>query len=157
MKLTKKQRFIGFILLFILGLSVFLKVPDCYYPDFEVQVKKVEEEDIAKTQNVLEEQGTISKYLSGLSMYPTLRPGQICSCIKTDDYQVRDIVSFYIYEGSNPIFVSHRIHEVLPDGQIITKGDNNWKIDSWTITENEIFCEIEHISYLEYFLREAIR
>lgn len=155
MALTKKQRFIGFILIFILGLSLFLRLPACYFPDFEVKTREITVEDIQLTQDVLEEKGAISKFVLGLSMYPTIKPGMICSCIKTDDYETRDIISYYINENS-PTFIAHRIVEVLPGDKYITKGDNNLHIDLWIVPKERVFCEFEEIPYLEYLLRGGL-
>lgn len=156
MKLTKKQRFIGFILLFILGLSIFLKTPACYYPKEEIEVREAEEEDIQTTQNILEEEGVVFKYMVGLSMYPTLRPGMVCSCVKKE-YKEGDIISFFSHDYDSLNFISHRIVESLPNGQYITKGDNNWKIDPYVVEEEQIFCAIEEISFFEYYMRMAMQ
>jgi len=139
------------VILIILALMI-LKVPMCYFPEEEIDVREPTKSDIRITERNLDEYGYVNKYLVGTSMYPALKPGQVCICKKTNNYQPKDIISYYIEDNNEVIFIMHRIMEILPSGYI-TKGDNNIKIDPFIVEEEQIFCEVEQVSYMEYLLR----
>lgn len=153
MNLKKKNKFFWLIGVLILAYLMVAKTPMCWFPEQEPTIKDVDERDIPVIQNQLEEVGTINKYLIGLSMYPSLKPGMVCSCKKTEDYERGDIISFYKTGYNGLQFISHRIIEEIPGQGYITKGDNNIKIDPFTVKEDEVFCEVEQVSFLEYYLR----
>lgn len=63
------------------------------------------------------------------SMYPVIESGDliICHTAEADEIEVGDVISFYDPMGSGTSVVTHRVLEVIVDGdiQFRTKGDNN--------------------------------
>jgi signal peptidase I len=68
-------------------------------------------------------------WVSGFSMEPTLRTGDVAVLHERTDYQVGDIVAFDIPEGGTVI---HRVIDVTPDGYRF-QGDNRDTPDPWTL------------------------
>lgn len=73
--------------------------------------------------------------LSG-SMSPALQKGDLIYTVRTDNYQVGDIISFR-YRGMSSSS-THRIISIDNDGNYYTKGDNNRVADMSTITYDQI-------------------
>ena len=72
--------------------------------------------------------------LSG-SMEPTIKTGSLCFINKKVDIQEikkKDIIAFKLEDGT---LVTHRVNKINKDG-IITKGDNNKKVDNGLVTAN---------------------
>ena len=70
--------------------------------------------------------------LSG-SMEPTIETGSLCFINKKVDFQEikkKDIIAFKLDDGT---LVTHRVNRINKDG-IITKGDNNKKVDGGLVT-----------------------
>ena len=70
--------------------------------------------------------------LSG-SMEPTIKTGSLCFINKKVDIQEikkKDIIAFKFDDGT---LVTHRVNKITEDG-IITKGDNNKKVDNGLVT-----------------------
>lgn len=78
----------------------------------------------------------------GPSMYPTLRSGDgliLYTYTSTDDVSIGDII---VYPHPNkPFDVVHRIINKLTGG-VITRGDNNNKIDPYIITYDNIIGKV---------------
>lgn len=66
--------------------------------------------------------------VQGSSMLPTILPGSMVIIKKQPTYQIDDIVSYTLSEGTASKNVVHRIIEETEDGFVI-KGDNNFKQD----------------------------
>ena len=79
----------------------------------------------------------------GNSMYPTIRDGQTCVCVVTEDYNVGDIV---VYNATwvNKLICHRIIAEYVIGGKeyYILKGDNNWIPDPVPVPEERVICEV---------------
>lgn len=72
--------------------------------------------------------------LSG-SMEPTIKTGSLCLIDKKVDVQEikkKDVIAFKLDDGT---LVTHRVDKINKDG-IITKGDNNKRVDDGVVTAN---------------------
>ena len=72
--------------------------------------------------------------LSG-SMEPTIKTGSLCFINKKVDVQKikkKDVIAFKLDDGT---LVTHRVDKINKDG-IITKGDNNKRVDDGVVTAN---------------------
>lgn len=72
--------------------------------------------------------------LSG-SMEPTIKTGSLCFINKQVDVQEikkKDVIAFKLDDGT---LVTHRVDKINKDG-IITKGDNNKRVDDGVVTAN---------------------
>ena len=72
--------------------------------------------------------------LSG-SMEPTIKTGSLCFINKKVDVQEikkKDVIAFKLDDGT---LVTHRVDKINKDG-IITKGDNNKRVDDGVVTAN---------------------
>lgn len=72
--------------------------------------------------------------LSG-SMEPTIKTGSLCFINKKMDVQEikkKDVIAFKLDDGT---LVTHRVDKINKDG-IITKGDNNKRVDDGVVTAN---------------------
>ena len=72
--------------------------------------------------------------LSG-SMEPTIKTGSLCLIDKKVDVQdikKKDVIAFKLDDGT---LVTHRVDKINKDG-IITKGDNNKRVDDGVVTAN---------------------
>ena len=72
--------------------------------------------------------------LSG-SMEPTIKTGSLCFINKKVDFQEikkKDVIAFKLDDGT---LVTHRVNKINKDG-IITKGDNNKRVDDGVVTAN---------------------
>jgi signal peptidase I len=65
------------------------------------------------------------------SMSPTFEAGDLIMIVKVDPEKVKvgDIVTFQTRDKE---ILTHRVVEIKPDGEIVTKGDANEEVDSWT-------------------------
>ena len=75
--------------------------------------------------------------VSSNSMMPTLKKGDFIIVKKQKEYNIGDIITYEITEGSNKYYVTHRIVE-KNENEYRTKGDDNNKIDDNKIFENAI-------------------
>lgn len=132
---------IGIVLVFL------IKKPACYFPEEEITVKESTEEIIIETQQFLEENKVIEQFHTGMSMFPFIKPNQICLCETSEVYKINDVIVFYDYYDKL-YFISHRIIDKVPSG-FITKGDNNEKADSQIVSGEQIFCKIKEESLFE--------
>lgn len=134
------------MVLVVLVLAMREKVPSCSWIDYdggtpENIIDQPTVGTISDEKAQLETEGRLDVYVWGSSMYPTVKPGQTCECIKKNQYQVGDIIAFHVYDGDNLMFVIHRIVEVTPNG-VLTKGDNNGTEDPWLVPFSDIFCSV---------------
>ncbi len=83
------------------------------------------------------EKGSIFVELTGYSMYPTIKDGEVRKCDKQDYYSPGDVVTFSKDGG----YVSHRIVGEV-NGLCITKGDSNLLPDLFLIKQGEIICKV---------------
>ncbi|HAP75405.1 MAG TPA: signal peptidase I [Acidimicrobiaceae bacterium] len=68
--------------------------------------------------------------VTGNSMYPTLRHGDLVLLSRDDHYTVGDVVAYRsaLLDG---VVVIHRIIRVNTDGTLVTQGDNNDFVDDF--------------------------
>jgi signal peptidase I len=73
--------------------------------------------------------GGASSYVmvSGHSMEPTLRNGDLVILRSAPNYEPGDVVAFHAKGG----IAIHRIVGIRPDATFITQGDNNRVVDTW--------------------------
>jgi len=75
--------------------------------------------------------------LTGYSMYPTIKDGEMEPCEPSQNYEAGDIVAF----NKGDLVVGHRIiGQVF--GRYITKGDNNVIPDIFLLDKKDIICKI---------------
>jgi signal peptidase I len=78
--------------------------------------------------------------VSGHSMDPTYHTGDLVITKARPKYAIGEVV-VYTIPGSGAGAgreVVHRLHEVLPDGKLLAKGDNNRTADPWPIMPSDI-------------------
>jgi hypothetical protein len=149
------------ILLFSIYIIFLQPTPRCarlYMEDFDSIVEDqnissiIDQEHIDNYKQELSEQKSQLSLFHGQSMLPVIWPYAVCECVKTNDYNVGDIISFkYWIEDGSWLLVGHRIIEKIKiDGCNFykTKGDGNLDIDSGYRTDEDIFCEIPQESAL---------
>jgi signal peptidase I len=140
------KHILKYFFIFTLIFLLVQKRPVCYYPETIPNVREAQLSDIELRVNKLDSGQDLWLYHTGSSMYPTIKDGQVCSCIQDEKYNKGDIVSFYQLENNNEVtFISHRVEDISPYGYI-TKGDNNIYIDYTTVPKENVFCEIEQKS-----------
>lgn len=93
------------------------------------------------------------------SMNPTINTGSITIVKKMDNYQVGDIISYYVKVNGNEEIISHRIIRI--GGNVyITKGDANLGIDAPIILPRLIIGKvlfiIPYLGYIISFTKSAI-
>lgn len=77
--------------------------------------------------------------VTGHSMEPTLRAGDLLVVHPQGSYAIGDVVTFRPAGGAQ---VVHRIVGGSPETGWITQGDNNPLRDSWVVAESEIVGEL---------------
>ncbi len=92
------------------------------------------------------------------SMEPTLMPGDIVvDAPARDGYRPGQIITFLHSDLTSDV-VTHRIKDVLPNGDINTKGDANRSADTWDIRPGQVQGRVIHtvkwVGYLLVFLRQ---
>ena len=78
--------------------------------------------------------------VSGHSMEPTYHTGDLVITKARPSYSIGEVVVYKV-PGSGAASgreVVHRLHEVLPDGKLLAKGDNNRTSDPWAISPSDI-------------------
>lgn len=81
--------------------------------------------------------------LHGNSMFPTIQEGEkVCIC-KKDEYDVDDIVAYYLCRGGGMVIIIHRLLWVRKTF-VIAKGDNNKKADPYKIPVENILGGVEN-------------
>jgi signal peptidase I len=63
---------------------------------------------------------TNHSYVTTPSMYPTIPPGSEIFVSRQADYHVGDVIEFH----ANGLIWAHRLIEIKPNGDYVTKGDN---------------------------------
>lgn len=77
--------------------------------------------------------------VSGQSMEPTFHTGDLIITKRRSHYRVGEVIVYKIPDGSGAgREVVHRLNNVLPDGKLQAKGDNNRTGDPWSITPGDI-------------------
>jgi signal peptidase len=77
------------------------------------------------------------------SMYPEIKSGDliICHTAEADEIRVDDVITFFDPMGSGTSVVTHRVLEIVEDGDSIsfrTKGDNNNAEDQVLVPEKNL-------------------
>lgn len=94
---------------------------------------------IVYQKNVLKKVPYIFDYTSfinvGMSMIPSINPGDLILLKKTDNYKVNDIITFQDENNVN----THRIIKVISDNEYQTKGDNNSFVDGKIVLKKDIY------------------
>ena len=80
------------------------------------------------------------------SMYPEIQGGDLIICYKgePEDVQAGDVIAYFDPAGNGTSIVSHRVQEVVMDGDEytwITKGDANNTVDALPVTEDDLVGE----------------
>ena len=78
--------------------------------------------------------------VSGRSMERTYHTGDLVITKKRSSYAIGDVIVYRIPgagAGAGREIV-HRLHERLPDGRFLVRGDNNKTNDPWAITSDDI-------------------
>ena len=78
--------------------------------------------------------------VSGRSMERTYHTGDLVITKKRSSYAIGDVIVYRIPgdgAGAGREIV-HRLHERLPDGRFLVRGDNNRTSDPWAITSDDI-------------------
>jgi signal peptidase I len=77
--------------------------------------------------------------VSGSSMQPTLRDGDLVVVRERDRYAVGDVIAFHVPEGSGPDdYVIHRVVEGSASAGYVTRGDNRTTPDPWRTPHDEV-------------------
>lgn len=86
----------------------------------------------------------------GNSMFPTINNNSQCLCVEKKEYNLNDIILFFVKteEGFNGII--HRI-VMIDNKDIYTKGDNNFYIDPPMVKEN-IVCYVPTVPRYKTFI-----
>ena len=95
-----------------------------------------------KTVNSMETMKSGYSTCIGPSMYPTLRPGdgiELYTYKTTSEIKVGDVIVYPHPNGATDVL--HRVIRILPDG-VITRGDNNNKIDPYRIRFDAIIGKV---------------
>lgn len=94
---------------------------------------------IVYQKNVLKKVPYILDYTSfinvGMSMIPSINPGDLILLKKTDNYKVNDIITFQDENNVN----THRIIKVISVNEYQTKGDNNSFVDGKIVLKKDIY------------------
>ena len=93
------------------------------------------------------------------SMWPSIKAGSVIFAKKTNTYKKGDIITF----KSEPISTTHRIFKIVNrDGKdfFVTKGDQNDALDSYLISQENIFGKViyttPYLGYLLLFLKTKL-
>lgn len=78
--------------------------------------------------------------VTGNSMEPTYRDGDLVIARSAGSYDVGDIVTFDAPDGvpDSIYHVIHRVVAITGDGAYITQGDNRDVVDEWTPTDDDV-------------------
>jgi signal peptidase len=68
-------------------------------------------------------------FVTGHSMLPTYRPGDLVPVQRKARYEPGDVVAFRV--DDSPAVVIHRVRAVRPDGTYVVRGDNQSADDPW--------------------------
>ncbi|HRI05688.1 MAG TPA: signal peptidase I [Candidatus Dojkabacteria bacterium] len=91
------------------------------------------------------------------SMRPALREGDLIFTYKSDDYSKNDIITF---KSLNKQVITHRLIDVLDNGNYRTKGDYNSVVDIDEVSKKRVLGEylfkIPLIGYLFNFIKSDV-
>lgn len=137
---------IGFLFLFK------TTIPLCYQAPEEKPITAFvlyDEEIIDKIREDIAKRPFYLVKINGQSMEPTIKHNDVCVCYSEQNYNVNDIIAFYVPLDNKIELVSHRIIEEN-DG-FKTKGDGNKAPDSQLIEEKQIFCKVPETTLFDKF------
>ena len=77
--------------------------------------------------------------VKGDSMRPTIESGDLLIIHKEKDYKVGDIITF---ANDKKEIVTHRIMEITPEKEYLTKGDNNLFEDENTVDDSKVYGKV---------------
>ena len=150
----KISPFIYLAILIIAFLFLFqIKIPLCYQSPEKRPIRYViyDEEIATKIKTDIQEKPYYSVRINGESMEPSIKHDDVCACYAQPDYNVNDIISFYVPAPDNKIeLIAHRII-IEDEGKFRSKGDANPFADSQMIEKEQIFCKIPETSLFEKF------
>lgn len=144
---------IAIILIFIVTQPILIKVPLCTDIPEEAPITFItyDEEITESIRQDLEQEPFQYFRISGKSMEPSIKHNQKCVCVRKNNYEKGDIISFFVPTGDNKVeLIAHRIID-KSNNYFTTKGDNNNIEDDYKITEENIFCSIPETSLTEKF------
>jgi len=89
--------------------------------------------------------------INGKSMEPTIEHNDFCLCSPQLNYEVNDIIAFYVPAPDNKIeLIAHRI--IIKNNTLFrTKGDGNPYADNQMINKEQIFCKIPEKKLFDKF------
>lgn len=124
----------------IIGAYLITPIPYCRIVD-----ERIEGEPIYTAEEILEtkEKEIFLLKTKGTSMLPVIQDNSECLCLKKNNYEINDIVFFFIKLNDELIGISHRIISI-DYKEIITKGDNNDLPDA-PMTKENIACAIPYV------------
>jgi signal peptidase I len=92
-----------------------------------------------------ESEGRFIVPFEGFSMYPFLRPGDRL-VIRKDAFQTFKVGSIILFRNGRPDhsrqLVAHRVIRIMPNGRILTKGDNLLRPDPELEGWNQILGQV---------------
>lgn len=138
---------IGFILFFQ------VKIPLCYQAEEERPITRFVTYEAEKVQEIkadIQKKPYYQIRINGKSMKPAIQHGDVCVCNLQQDYNVDDIVSFYVPTNGEVELIAHRII-IEDEGKFRTKGDFNAFADNRLISKEQIFCKIPEATLFEKF------
>ncbi len=149
-----KPKFTAIILVLIALVALLMvETPMCY----NVPEPKPREEVVSYDARVVDVINTQIKKvqfyyvrITGNSMSPAIDDGDTCLCLTKENYNIGDIVSFFVPDKGKVELISHRII-TEEDDKFTTKGDFNSIEDNWVINEDQIFCQIPEESLFNKF------
>lgn len=89
---------------------------------------------------ILKVKGQCELTISGVSMLPILRNGQIVQVVRVDSYQPGDIL---VYEYKNEGLLAHRLLRI-DLGRYFCKGDNSFRLEDITLDQIVGKIVLEH-------------
>ncbi len=143
------------ILGIILILGIFfinVKAPLCY-PGKEIHYETFvtyEGEVVNEIREELKKNPLYIMRVNGDSMEPNIYSDDECLCIPQKNYNIGDIIAFYVPVNGKIELIGHRIS--AKSGYFFkTKGDNNNFEDNFQIEKEQIFCKIPEKNLLDKF------
>ena len=92
--------------------------------------------------NELNNNGKISLTVHGNSMFPTLNDGETVTVIKSEQYNIGDIIAYYTITDNLVTIIVHRVI-FTRSKYVLTKGDNNSFVDPLKINLCSILGKVE--------------
>jgi len=99
---------------------------------------------LIKGDNISSVNGYSAQVIISGSMVPTLEVYDVIVVKQADNYQIGDIITFYVPdEQGNMVSYTHRIVSV-GEGTYMTQGDNNQEWDDFTVYRQNVVGTIEY-------------